>query len=66
MDLLIVLFAFSVALSEGLSTALADGTWRRLFLADGAHVDTNFANGGLMLFAEFTTVVGPYMLGKIT
>jgi hypothetical protein len=65
MDLLVVLFAFSVALSEGLSTALADGTWRRLFLAGGAHVDTNFANGGLMLFAEITTVVVPYMLGKL-
>jgi len=65
MDLLVVLFAFSVALSEGLSTALADGTWRRLFLAGGEHVDTNFADGGLMLFAELTTVVGPYMLGKL-
>jgi hypothetical protein len=65
MDLLVVLFALSVAVSEGLSTALADGTWKRLFLADGSHVDTNFANAGLMFFAELTTVVVPYMLGKL-
>lgn len=65
MDLLVVLFALSVAVSEGLSTVLADGTWRNLFLADGTPVDTNFANGGLMLFAELTTVVVPYMLGKL-
>jgi len=65
MDLLIVLFALSVAISEGLSTPLADGTWRKLLVADGAHVETNFANAGLMLFAELTTVVVPYMLGKL-
>ena len=65
MDLLVVLFAFSVAISEGLSAALADGTWRRLFMADGEHVETNFANAGLMLFAELTTVVIPYMIGKL-
>jgi hypothetical protein len=65
MDLLVVLFALSVAVSEGLSTPLADGTWRRLVLADGAPVDANFANGGLMLFAQLTTVVVPYMLGKL-
>jgi hypothetical protein len=65
MDLLVVLFAFSVALSEGLSTALANGTWRRLFLADGEPVETNLANAGLMLFAELTTVIVPYMLGKL-
>jgi hypothetical protein len=65
MDLFVVLFACSVALSEGLSTALADGTWRRLFLANGEPVDTNLANGGLMLFGEITTVVVPYMLGKL-
>jgi len=65
MDLLVVLFAFSVAVSEGLSTALADGTWKRLFLADGSHVEANLPNGGLMLFAELTTVVVPYMLGKL-
>jgi hypothetical protein len=65
MDLLVVMSAFSVALSEGLSTPLADGTWRKLFFADGSHVDTNFANAGLMLFAELTTVIVPYMLGKL-
>ena len=65
MDLLVILFAFSVALSEALSNALADGTWKKLFLADGARVDANFANGGLMLFAELTTVVAPYMMGKM-
>jgi O-antigen ligase len=65
MDLLVVLFAFSVALSEGFSTALANGTWRRLFMANGEPVDANLANGGLMLFGELTTVVVPYMLGKL-
>jgi len=65
MDLLVVMFAFSVAVSEGLSTPLANGTWRRLFVADGAHVETNMANAGLMFFAELTTVVVPYMLGKL-
>jgi hypothetical protein len=65
MDLLVVLFACSVALSEGFSTALATGTWKRLFLADGAPVDTNLANAGLMLFSEITRVIVPYMLGKL-
>jgi len=65
MDLLVVLFAFSVALSEGLSTALANGTWRRLFLLDGEPVETNLANAGLLLFGELTTVIVPYMLGKL-
>jgi hypothetical protein len=65
MDLLVVLFAFSIAVSEGLSTPLANGTWRRLILADGAPLDMNLANGGLMLFAALTTIVVPYMLGKL-
>jgi hypothetical protein len=65
MDLLVVLFAFSAALSEGFSTVLANGTWRRLFMANGEPVDANLANGGLMLFGELTTVVVPYMLGKL-
>jgi O-antigen ligase len=65
MDLMVVMFAFSVAISEGFSTALANGTWKILFRADGEPVDVNVANGGLMLFAQLTTVVVPYMLGKL-
>jgi hypothetical protein len=35
MDLWVLLFAASGALSEGWSQALADGTWTNLFSADG-------------------------------
>ncbi len=45
MDLWVVLFALSAALSEGLNTVVA--------------------NGGLQLFAEITTIILPYMAGKL-
>ncbi len=34
MDLFVLLFALSAGLSEGMSTSLADGTWRDLFAVD--------------------------------
>ena len=45
MDLWVVLFSLSAALSEGLNTVAA--------------------NGGLQLFAEITTIILPYMAGKL-
>jgi len=45
MDLWVLLFAVSAALSEGLNTVVA--------------------NGGLQFFAEITTIVLPYMAGKL-
>ena len=65
MDLWVVLFALSAALSEGLSAALANGQWTRLFSASGEPVPGNLANGGLLLFAEISSMVMPYMIGKL-
>ena len=65
MDLWVLLFAVSAGLSEGLSTALADGTWKQLLAVNSPPVKGNLANGGLQLFAGLCTMVVPYMLGKL-
>ena len=65
MDLWVLLLAVSAALSEGLSQALADGTWKRLFAVDSPPVVGNLANGGLQFFQGLCTMVLPYMLGKL-
>jgi hypothetical protein len=65
MDVWVVLFALSAALSEGLSTALANGTWKNLLAVNRPPVITNLANGGLQLFEGLCTMVVPYMLGKL-
>lgn len=65
MDLWVLLLAVSAGLSEGLSTALADGSWKRLLSTDGTPVVTNLANGGLEFFQCLCTMVLPYMLGKL-
>jgi hypothetical protein len=65
MDLLVVLFAASAALSEGLSTVLANGQWVRLFTAPADQLQVNLGNGVFQLFAGITTVVLPYMMGKL-
>jgi hypothetical protein len=65
MDLWVLLLAVSAALSEGLSTALANGTWKQLFAVNGPPVVSNLANGGLQLFQGLCTMVLPYMLGKL-
>jgi hypothetical protein len=65
MDLCVVLFAASAGLSEGLSTALANGTWRNFLAPNGPPVVTNLANGGLEFFQCICDMVAPYMLGKL-
>lgn len=65
MDLIVFLFAFSGGLSEGLSTALADGTWRNLLAVNTPEVVGNIANGGLEFFQAICSMVLPYMLGKL-
>jgi hypothetical protein len=65
MDLWVLLFAFSGALSEGMSTPLADGTWRDLFAVDRVPIGGDLSLFGLQLFAGITTMVMPYMLGKL-
>jgi hypothetical protein len=65
MDLWVVLSAFSTGLSEALSTALANGTWKDLFAADRVGEIGHLANGGLMFFESVCTTVIPYMLGKL-
>lgn len=68
MDLWVLLFAASVAISQGLSTQLANGEWTRLFSADAAAsrtLGTNLADGALMFFERLLTVVLPYMAGKL-
>ena len=65
MDLWVLLLAASAALSEGLSTALADGTWKQLLAVNRPPVVGNLANGGLQFFQGLCTMVLPYMLGKL-
>jgi len=65
MDLWVLLFAASAGWSEGLSTVLADGTWKQAFSTEGPPLATNLANGGLIFFQCLCTMVLPYMLGKL-
>ncbi|MGD0629538.1 MAG: O-antigen ligase family protein [Terracidiphilus sp.] len=65
MDLWVLLLAVSAALSEGMSTALADGTWKQLFSVNTPALEGNLANGGLQLFQGICAMVLPYMLGKL-
>jgi hypothetical protein len=65
MDLWVLLFAVSAGVSEGLSTALADGTWKHLLSVNSSKEVGNIANGGLQFFEGLCTLVLPYMLGKL-
>jgi len=65
MDLWVLLFACSGALSEAFSTALANGTWKNLLASDGRPVVAYPGNGGLQLFQALCAMVAPYMLGKL-
>ena len=68
MDLWVFLFAFCAGLSEALSTELANGEWPKALapnLAASARLNTEIANGGLMLVAGILTMVLPYMAGKL-
>ena len=68
MDLWVLLFAVSGALSEGLSAELANGEWVRLFAAGATashRLSTTVANGALKLFGCVTSILLPYMAGKL-
>ena len=65
MDVWVLLFALSAALSEGMSTPLADGTWKQLLAVNAPAFEGNLANGGLQLFQGLCAMVLPYMLGKL-
>jgi hypothetical protein len=65
MDLLVVLFAASAAISEGMSQSLAEGTWTRVFTSPGAALPSGLNNGIFQLFEGMTTMVLPYMAGKL-
>jgi hypothetical protein len=65
MDLWVLSIAVSAALSEGLSTAFANGTWKQSLAVNAPPGEGNLANGGLQLFAGLCTMVLPYMLGKL-
>ena len=65
MDLWVVMFSISGGLSEGLSTALADGTWKNLLAVNAPPVVQTIATGLLEVFEAFCTMVLPYMLGKL-
>ena len=65
MDLFVVLFAISGGLSEALSTALADGTWKNLLAVNAPEVVGNIPDGILQSFEAGCTMVLPYMLGKL-
>jgi hypothetical protein len=65
MDVWVLLLAVSAGLSEGMSAALADGTWKDLFSVNTPALEGNLANGGLQLFQGICAMVLPYMLGKL-
>jgi membrane protein implicated in regulation of membrane protease activity len=65
MDVWVLLLAVSAGLSEGMSTALADGTWKDLFSVNTPPLEGNLADGGLQLFQGICAMVLPYMLGKL-
>lgn len=68
MDLWVLFFAISAALSEGLSAELANGEWMRIFSlgATTSHrINYNTANGVLQFFAGITSIILPYMAGKL-
>jgi len=65
MDLWVLLFAASAGLSEALSSALADGSWKNLLAVNGQPVVAYFGNGGLQFFQGLCAMVVPYMLGKL-
>ena len=65
MDLFVVLYAVSTALSEGFSTVLAEGTWPRLFTSPAETLPGNVNNGIFELITGTMTVILPYMVGKL-
>jgi hypothetical protein len=65
MDLLVVLFALSSALSEGLSTVLAEGTWPRIFTSPAETLPGNVNNGIFQFITGILRVILPYMVGKL-
>ncbi len=68
MDLWVLLFAVGTAVSEGLSADLAYGDWVRVFSADSTAknlLSYNMNNGVFEFFANITTVILPYMVGKL-
>src|ERR1035437_6147309 len=68
MDLWVLLFAVGTAVSEGLSAELAYGDWVRVFSADSTAkslLSYNMNNGVFEFFADITTVILPYMVGKL-
>jgi len=65
MDLLVVLFAVSEAVSEGMSTPLANGTWVRIFTSPAETLQVNGDNGIFQFAAGITMIIFPYMVGKL-
>ena len=68
MDLWVLLFALAAAASEGLSAQLAYGNWVRLFTADSTAstiLTYNINNGIFQFFTGLTTIILPYMVGKL-
>ena len=68
LDLWVVVFTFSVVLSEGLGTELANGRWIGFFSAEltfDPRIGTNLADSGMMAFARAMEMILPYMVGKL-
>jgi O-Antigen ligase len=65
MDVLVVLFAASAAISEGMSQSLAEGTWTQIFTSPAVALPSSLNNGIFQLFEGMTTMVLPYMAGKL-
>lgn len=68
MDLLVFVYCFSVVLSQGMGTEMANGEWIRFFSADltfDRRFGTNIADSGMMAFARMMDMIMPYMIGKL-
>jgi len=65
MDLWVLLFTLSTGVSEALSAALANGSWKNLFSVSTSEEIGRFPDGGLVLFQSICTMVLPYMVGRL-
>jgi|GEM_PF-454222 len=68
MDLWVFIYTFSVVLSQGMGTEMANGEWVNFFTAQltfDRRFGTNLADSGMMAFARMMEMMLPYMVGKM-
>jgi O-antigen ligase len=68
MDLWVFVYCFSVVISQGMGTEMANGRWIDFFSAEltfDRRFGTNIADSGMMAFARMMEMIVPYMIGKL-